>query len=36
MPALEQCQLVDLLGNLHGQFARRAKDQHLDLAQVAG
>ena len=27
--ALEERQLVDLLRDLHGQFARRAKDQHL-------
>jgi hypothetical protein len=28
--AFEQGQLVDLLGDLHGQFAGRAQDQHLD------
>ena len=27
--AFEERQLVDFLGNLHGQLARRAKDQHL-------
>ena len=31
--ALEKRELVDLLGNLHGEFARRAKNEHLDGAQ---
>ncbi len=30
--ALEQRQLVDFLRDLHRQFARRAKDEHLRLA----
>ena len=32
--ALEERELVDLLRHLHGQFARRAKDEHLHGAQI--